>query len=61
MKTLAIVVTLTASFFAWSFGSLAYIAGGPTQSERVYAQDDCKDGEKWNEETKKCETAGDSN
>ena len=57
MKVLALVATLTATLFAWSFGSFAYIAGGPTQSEAIYAQEDCKDGETWNEETQKCDKA----
>lgn len=60
MKTLATIATLTIALFAWSFGSLAYIASTPSSPVVISAQDDCNDGETWNEETKKCEKAADA-
>lgn len=57
MKIFAILATLIVSVFAMSFGSLATITGATSQSSVVYGQDDCKDGETWNEEKQACEKA----
>lgn len=57
MKTLTAISTLTVALCAWSFGSLAYISSAPSPAPVVNAQDECKDGETWNEETKQCEKA----
>ncbi len=59
MKLFAILSTLVVSVFALSFGSLATITGATTQSPVVSAQEDCKDGETWNDEKKSCEKAED--
>lgn len=57
MKTLTALAVLTTSLFAWSYGSFAYMAGATSHPGVVYAKEDCKDGETWNEETKACEAA----
>lgn len=61
MKVFAILATLVVSVFALSFGSLATITGGTGPSVTVSAQEDCKDGETWNEEKQACEKAEGSN
>lgn len=57
MKILASVLTLTVALFAWSFGSFAYMTSGVTSPDVVYGQEDCKDGETWNEEKQACEAS----
>lgn len=56
MKKLTLMLALSGFAFGASTGAIAGIAS-PTASGAVFAQEDCKEGEKWNEETKACEAA----
>lgn len=55
MKTLTLMLALTGVALTASTGAFAGGFGSPTLSGAVFAQEDCKPGEKWNEETQKCE------
>ncbi len=56
MKKLCTVLAAFGFAIAASVGAFAGTFGDRTSSTGVlFAQEDCKDGEKWNEETQKCE------
>lgn len=57
MKKLTLMLALSGFAFGASTGAIAGIASHQTTSGVVFAQEDCKEGEKWNEETKACEAA----
>lgn len=61
MKHAALLLALTGGVFATAFGALATVPTGHGVSGIVYAEADCKEGEKWNEATGKCEPAADGN
>ena len=50
MKNLLMLAALLG--FAFAAPANAYFA---TADNTVYGQEDCKEGEKWNEDTQKCE------
>ena len=58
---LALALALTGGVLATGFGALAAVATDGMSSHVLYAQADCKEGEKWNEATGKCESAADGN
>ena len=60
MKKLTLMLSLLGLAFAGTIGAFASVSGERSVSNGVvFAQEDCKDGEKWNEDTQKCEPSGD--
>jgi len=62
MRTLTLVLSLAGFALGAASGAFAAVTSNHVSASGiVYAQEDCKDGEKWNDETKKCEAdAGDA-
>ena len=58
MRKLSLLFAAFVFAIASSVGAFAGTASpSTTASGVIFAQEDCKDGEKWNEETQTCEAA----
>ncbi len=57
MKKLMLAFAVAAFSFGAGSAAFAVAPMGPGASGAVFAQEDCKEGETWNDETKKCEPA----
>jgi len=57
MRTLTLALSLAGIALGATTGAFAAVTSNSpvSASNIVLAQEDCKDGEKWNDETKKCE------
>jgi len=55
MKTFLASLALLGLAFTPSYAGSTHGQAGINTSSAIYAQEDCKEGEKWNEETQKCE------
>lgn len=57
MKKLMLGLAVAAFSIGAGSATFAAMPAGPGVSGAVFAEKDCKEGEKWNEETQKCEAA----
>ena len=55
MKKLLISLALLGLATAPSYASMSTSGAGFGTASTVFAQEDCKEGEKWNEDAQKCE------